>query len=292
MKKLLEKDAVFDFNEECIKAFESLKEKLTNAPIMVSPNWSQPFELMCDASDFVVGAVLGQREGNRLRPIHFTSKTLNNAQQNYTVTKKELLAVQDAKPRLIRWILLLQEFDIEIKNKKGAENVTAYHLSRLENPNLVELRDEDIDDNFLGETLINVSSNDEGGAPWMIRICVYGSETQKILDECHHGPTGGHYGPSTTTKKVFDADFYWPTILKRLILSFKTVMLANVLVAFHVEMRCLKTASKSVKYSIYGESISWDHSLNPISLNTFSMPLITCPNGHKLKPYPPTMHEL
>ena len=133
-----------------MKAFETLTEKLTNAPIMVSPDWSQPFELMCDASDFAVGAVLGQREGKHFRPIHFASKTLNNAQQNYTVTEKELLAVvfafdkfrsylilsktvvftdhsaikylftkKDAKPRLIRWILLLQEFDIEIKNKKG-----------------------------------------------------------------------------------------------------------------------------------------------------------------------------
>ncbi|GKF63567.1 reverse transcriptase domain-containing protein, partial [Tanacetum coccineum] len=215
---------------------------------------------MCDASDFAVGVVLGQREGKHFCPIHFASKTLNNAQQNYTVTEKELLAVQDAKPRLIRWILLLQEFDIEIKNKKGAENVTADHLSRLENPNLEELKDEDIDDNFPDETLMNVSSNDEDEIPWfvdfanylvgkilrkgltyaqrckffselkhyfwdepylfkmcpdgMIRRCVYGSETRKILDECHHGPTGGHYGPSTTTKKVFDAGFYWPTIFK------------------------------------------------------------------------------
>ncbi|GJS65611.1 putative ribonuclease H-like domain-containing protein [Tanacetum coccineum] len=67
MIKLLEKDSVFDFNEECIKAFEMLKEKLTNAPIMVSPDWSQPFELMCDASDFTVGAVLGQCEGKHFR---------------------------------------------------------------------------------------------------------------------------------------------------------------------------------------------------------------------------------
>ncbi|GJS13830.1 putative nucleotidyltransferase, ribonuclease H [Tanacetum coccineum] len=179
MTKLLEKDVVFDFNKECIEAFKSLKEKLTNAPIMVSPDWSQPFELMCDASDFVVGAVHGQQEGKHFRPIHFASKTLNNAQKNYTVTEKELLAVvfvidkfrsylvlsktvvftdhyvlkyffakQDAKPRLIRRILLLQEFDIEIKNKKGAENVAADHLSRLENPHLEELRDDDIDDNF------------------------------------------------------------------------------------------------------------------------------------------------
>ncbi|GJX66749.1 reverse transcriptase domain-containing protein [Tanacetum coccineum] len=160
MTKLLEKDTVFDFNKECVKAFELLKEKLTNTPIMVSPDWLRPFELMCDAIDFAFGVVLGQRKGKHFRHIHFASKTLNNAQQNYTFTKKELLVVafafdkfrsylvlsktvvftdhstlkylfvkQDAKPRLIRWILLLQEFDIKIKNKKGAENVAADHLS-------------------------------------------------------------------------------------------------------------------------------------------------------------------
>ncbi|GJX11666.1 reverse transcriptase domain-containing protein [Tanacetum coccineum] len=91
-----------------------------------------------------------------------------------------------------------------------------------------ELRDEDIDDNSPDETLTNVSSNDEDEILWMIRSCVYGSETQKLLDECHHGPTRGHYGPFTTAKKVFDA------------------------VASHEEMRCLKTTSNSMKYSTYG----------------------------------------
>ncbi|GJY57848.1 putative nucleotidyltransferase, ribonuclease H [Tanacetum coccineum] len=149
MTKLLEKDSVFNSYEECNNAFETLKEKLTNAPIMVSPNWLLPFELMCDASDFAVGAVLGQRDEKHFRPIHFASKTLNRVQQNYMVTEKELIAVvfafdkfrsylvlsktvlftnhsaikylfskQDAKPRLIPWILLLQEFDIEIKIKR------------------------------------------------------------------------------------------------------------------------------------------------------------------------------
>ncbi|GJR22017.1 retrovirus-related pol polyprotein from transposon TNT 1-94 [Tanacetum coccineum] len=93
-------------------------------------NINEPFELMCDARDFAVGAVLGQREGKHVRPIHFASKTLNNAQQNYM---------------------------------KGAENVMADYLSRLENLNLEELKDEDIDDNFPDETLMNVSSNDEDG---------------------------------------------------------------------------------------------------------------------------------
>ncbi|GJT55177.1 reverse transcriptase domain-containing protein [Tanacetum coccineum] len=126
--------------------------------------------VMCDASDYAVGAVLGQRIDKHFKPIHYASKTMNEAQENYTTTKKELLAVvfafdkfrqylvlsktivftdhstlrylftkQDAKPRLIRWILLLQEFDNEIRNKKGTENLAADHLSRLENPNLGKL---------------------------------------------------------------------------------------------------------------------------------------------------------
>ncbi|GJW97263.1 reverse transcriptase domain-containing protein [Tanacetum coccineum] len=153
LTKLLEKDTPFEFNDECQKAFELLKERLTCAPVIVSPNWNLPFELMCDASDFAVGAVLGQKDGKNFHPIYFASKTLNSAQQKYTVTEKELMAVvfafdkfrsylilsktivhtdhsalrhlfkkQDAKPRLIRWILLLQEFDIEIKDRKGFDS--------------------------------------------------------------------------------------------------------------------------------------------------------------------------
>ncbi|GKC54434.1 reverse transcriptase domain-containing protein [Tanacetum coccineum] len=159
---------------------------------------------MCVASDFAVGAVLGKQEGKHFRPNYFASKTLNNAQQNYTVTKKELLAVvfafnkfrsylvlsktviftdhpalkylfakQDAKPRLIRWILLLPEFDIKIKNKKGAENVATDHLSRLENPYLEDLKDDDVDDNFPEETLMNVSSIEEEKIPWFADFANY-----------------------------------------------------------------------------------------------------------------------
>ncbi|GJU77899.1 reverse transcriptase domain-containing protein [Tanacetum coccineum] len=150
---------IFDFNEECIKAFETLKEKLMNAPSMVSPDWSQPFELMCDTSDFAIGAVLGQREGKHFHHIYFASKTLNNAQQNGYL---ERVAYRS-----------LREFDIEVKNKKGTKNVIADHLSRLENPNIKELRDEDINDNFSNETLMNVSSNDEEEIPWFADFASY-----------------------------------------------------------------------------------------------------------------------
>nr|GEW21956.1 reverse transcriptase domain-containing protein [Tanacetum cinerariifolium] len=91
---------------------------------------------MCDASDFVIGSVLGQRKTKHFQHIHYASKTMIDAQINYTTTKKEMPAVvkKDAKPRLIRWVLLLQEFDIIIRDKKGTDNLAADHLSRLKNP--------------------------------------------------------------------------------------------------------------------------------------------------------------
>ncbi|GKA25139.1 reverse transcriptase domain-containing protein [Tanacetum coccineum] len=142
---------------------------------------------MCDASDFKIGAVLGQRKTKHFQPIHYASKTMTKAQIHYTTTEKEMLVVvyafekfwpylvlsksivytdhsalkyllskQDVKPRLLWWVLLLQEFDIIIRYKKG--------------------------------------------------------KAFDILKACHEGPTGGHHSANLTAKKVFDAGFFWPTI--------------------------------------------------------------------------------
>ncbi|GJU75742.1 reverse transcriptase domain-containing protein [Tanacetum coccineum] len=192
MTHLLEKETPFIFSKECIEAFETLKMKLTQAPILVAPDWDLPFEIMCDASDFAVGAVLGQR----------------------------------------------------------AENLAAYHLSRLENPHQSELEKKEITETFPLETLGMVTFRGDDNAPWFadfanyhagnfvikgmssqqkrkffkdvkhyfwddpflfkicadqgIRRCVSGQETFDILKACHSGPTRGHYGANYTAKKIFD----------------------------------------------------------------------------------------
>nr|GEY41751.1 reverse transcriptase domain-containing protein [Tanacetum cinerariifolium] len=152
---LLEKETPFLFSKDCIDAFETLKKKLINASILFVPDCNLPFKLMCDASDFTIGAVLGQRKTKHFKPIHYASKTMTEAQIHYTTTEKEMLAVvkQDAKPRLIWWVLLLQEFDITIRDKKGTENLAADHLSRLKNPHMDVFENKDINENFLFETL-------------------------------------------------------------------------------------------------------------------------------------------
>ncbi|CAL2252689.1 unnamed protein product [Prunus armeniaca] len=197
---LLTKDASFTFDEACLEAFNKLKSLLTSAPIIAAPNWDLPFELMCDASDYAVGAVLGQRKDKLPHVIYYASRTLNDAQLNYATTEKELLAVvfalekfrsylvgakviiytdhaalkyllskKDAKPRLIRWVLLLQEFDLEIKDKKGSENVVADHLSRLIIPAATEADSLPLSESFPDEQLFAVQIN----TPWFADIVNY-----------------------------------------------------------------------------------------------------------------------
>nr|GEY34761.1 reverse transcriptase domain-containing protein [Tanacetum cinerariifolium] len=159
MTHLLEKETPFVFSKDCIDAFETLKKKLTEVSILVVPDWNLPFQLMCDASDFGIGAVLGQRKTKHFQSIHYASKTMTEAQ----IPLKYLLSKQDDKLRFIRWVILLQEFDIIIRDKKEIENLVAYHLSRLENPHKDLFENKDINENFPLETLGKISS---GSTPW------------------------------------------------------------------------------------------------------------------------------
>nr|XP_009779305.1 PREDICTED: uncharacterized protein LOC104228520 [Nicotiana sylvestris]XP_016509330.1 PREDICTED: uncharacterized protein LOC107826811 [Nicotiana tabacum] len=131
---LLEKNVTFNFDDACLKTFEELKKKLVAAPIIVAPDWSLPFQLMCDASDYAIGAVLAQRKDKVFHSIYYASKTLNDAQLNYITAEKELLVVVWAFKKF--WAYL--EFYVAIRDRKGTKNQVADHLSRLENHDYVE----------------------------------------------------------------------------------------------------------------------------------------------------------
>ena len=279
LSNLLVQGTPFEFDAPCMHAFSVLKDKLVSAPIVVAPDWSFPFELMCDASDYAIGAVLGQQRERIFQVIYYASRTLNDAQLNYATTEKELLAIvfafdkfrpylignkvvvhtdhsaikylmtkKDAKPRLIRWVLLLQEFDLEIKDKKGTENLVADHLSWLEG-----VSDEvQVNDNFPDEQLLTIE--EKKGVPWfadyvnylvakvippeysyqqkkrffvhlkhyyweepilyrhcadqVIRRCVPEDEMNSILNHCHTLPCGGHFDGQRTAAKVLQSGFY------------------------------------------------------------------------------------
>ncbi|GJU64822.1 reverse transcriptase domain-containing protein [Tanacetum coccineum] len=165
-----------------------LKKKLTEDPILIAPDWDLLFELMCDVSDFAIGTVLGQRHEKHFRPIHYASKTMNEAESHYTTTEKEMLAVvyafkkfwsylilnksivytdhsalkylfakRDSKARLLRWVLLLQEFRFKVIDTKAAENLAADHLSRLEKSYENVLDPKEINEKFPLETLTMVT---------------------------------------------------------------------------------------------------------------------------------------
>nr|GEZ07084.1 hypothetical protein [Tanacetum cinerariifolium] len=209
-------------------------------PILIALDWDMPFELMCDASDFAIGAVLGKRQEKHFRPIHYASKTMTEVESNYTTTEKEMLVVvyafekfqsylimnksivytnhsalkylfakEYSKARLLRWVLLLQEFTFNVIDTKGAENLAADHLFGLENPHQNVLDPKGINESFPLETLNLFSTRDQ-----VIRRCVHDQKAIDILKACYYGPIERHHGPNYTAKKVFDLGFYWPTIYR------------------------------------------------------------------------------
>ncbi|GKD51861.1 reverse transcriptase domain-containing protein [Tanacetum coccineum] len=213
-------------------SFSDLKEEINRSSNSDCPQLDLPFELMCDVSDYAIGAVLGQRIKKHFRPIHYASKTMTEAESNYTTMEKEMLAV---------------EFDFNVIDMKGAENYAADHLSRLENPYENVLNPKEINETFPLETLNMVTSRGDPSTSWfadyanyhagnfivkgmstqqkskffkdvkhyfwddpflfktcadqVIRQCVSGQEAVDILTAYHSGPTRGHYGANYTAKK-------------------------------------------------------------------------------------------
>nr|GFC29433.1 reverse transcriptase domain-containing protein [Tanacetum cinerariifolium] len=106
MTRLLEKDTPFIFEKEYVEAFQTLKRKLAEAPILIAPDWDMPFMLMCDASDFAIGIVLGQRQDKHFKPIHYASKTMTEAKSTYTTTEKEMLAVVYAFKKFWSYLIM------------------------------------------------------------------------------------------------------------------------------------------------------------------------------------------
>ncbi|KAL4273752.1 hypothetical protein GQ457_13G015170 [Hibiscus cannabinus] len=235
---LLQQNQPFVFDKECQSDFEELKMRLILAPVVVPPDWTSPFELMCDASDNGVGAAPGQSYLIGTKVIVHTDHSVIK----YLVTKK------DAKPKLIRWILLLQEFDLEVKDRKGTENQVADHLSRLDNPHNQD-RDVEISDSFPDEKILFATAMPwyadivnflvSGNVPpdlssqgrkkfkhdakffyWdepylfkqstdqVLRRCVPEEEQKDIMYHCHAASCGGHFGGNRTAAKILHSVDY------------------------------------------------------------------------------------
>nr|GEX27956.1 reverse transcriptase domain-containing protein [Tanacetum cinerariifolium] len=204
-------------------------KKLTEAPILIASDWDMPFELMCDASDFAIRAVPGQRQDKHFRQIHYASKTLMEAESNYTTTEKEMLAVVYAFEKFRSYLILNKsiEFTFKVIDAKGAENLAVDHLSRLENLHQNVLDPKEINESFPLKTLNLVSTRGNQSTPWFADFANYHagnfivkgmSSQQKSTffkdvkhyfwdDPCHHGQ-------NYTARKVFDSGFYWPTIYR------------------------------------------------------------------------------
>ncbi|KAL4290652.1 hypothetical protein GQ457_14G014500 [Hibiscus cannabinus] len=171
-----------DFDSYCTKAFNLLKQKLVTAPIVEPPDWKLPFELMCDASDYAVGAVLGQKKGKIFHPIYYASKTLNDAQVNYTTTEKEMLAVIFAFDKFRSYLIGTKG------RKRFKHNAKGY---------------------FWDEPYLFKQCADQ-----IIRRCIPEEEQQTILEQCQSAPYGGHFGGNRTAAKVLQSGLYWPTLHK------------------------------------------------------------------------------
>nr|GFB13686.1 reverse transcriptase domain-containing protein [Tanacetum cinerariifolium] len=268
MTHLLEKNTPFIFSEYCIKAFQMLKKKLTEAPILIAPNWDLPFKFMCDASDFAIGEVLGQRHEKDFRPIHYASKTMTDAESNYTTMKKEMLAVvmpmRDCSGGFYSSKNLISKFLTQKELRTSRSTICPDQKTLPRGLQTLQITTR-VTSLLRLATFSKLATMDPQGDIMMLT-----SPQRRSLMPVSFSP------PSTRM----------PTSLS------KTVTRTNDKEKFHNVTRCLNTPSKFVKSLTFGTLDLWARSRLHEGTNIFSWPSIICRNGLKQKRSPPMTPEL
>lgn len=279
----LTRNVDFSWSDECDTAFAGLKKLVSTTPVLRGPNWELPFHTSTDALDVAISTILGQEEDKKPYDIYHIRKNLTSVELNYVVTENEVLAIiyainkfrhyitdyqvfvyndhsaiQYLANKLItygqvtRWLFLLQEFYITIKDRSGKENPVADFLSQIPKVNDPLA----VDDQFLDEHLFSVAVK----MPWhedvanylvvgkllkhlttkerklivqcnswfswiggylfhtgvdmCICRCIHKDEIHDILKAFHNEPCSGHFADQSTRHKVLQMGYYWPTIFK------------------------------------------------------------------------------
>nr|GEY34933.1 DNA-directed DNA polymerase [Tanacetum cinerariifolium] len=194
MTHLLEKNTPFVFSEDYIQAFQTLKKKLTEAPILIAPNWDLLFELMCDVSDFAIENLAADHLSRLEKPYE---NVLDPKEINKTFPLETLSMVTFCGDSSAPWFA-------DFANYHAGNFIVKGMTSQQKNKFFKDVKHYFWDDPFLFKIY----------ADQVIQRCVHGKEALDILEACHNGSTGGHHGANLTAKKIFDAGFFWPTIYK------------------------------------------------------------------------------
>ncbi|RVW72168.1 Retrovirus-related Pol polyprotein from transposon 17.6 [Vitis vinifera] len=199
------------------RSFQELKLFLTTAPIVRAPNWQLPFEVMCDANDFAIGVVLGQREDGKHYVIYYASKTLNEAQRNYTTTRKNYhlsrlaivhnshgLLINDDFPEKSLMLVEVAPWYAHIANYLVTGEVPSEWKAQDKKHFFAKIHTYYCEESFLFKYY----------ADEIIRKCVPKAEQQGILRHCHENACGGHFASQKNTTRVLQSGFGWPSLFK------------------------------------------------------------------------------